>query len=62
MKNGKLRTLTELETALRPYLPSAEIDFDNHGQIVIYTGLAVAEDGDTLTDFDLDEGPWAQSE
>lgn len=48
-------TLEDLEEALEELLPNGfEIDVDNNGQIIIYTGLAQDEDGD-LIEYEGDE-------
>ena len=47
--------LDDLEEALAEILPSGfQIETDNHGQIVIYTGLTRDDDGD-LVDFEGEE-------
>lgn len=56
--------IEELEEALEDILPAGfQIDTDNHGQIIIYTGLQQDDDGE-LVDFvnedeeeDLDVDP-----
>ena len=47
-------TLEELEEALEELLPSYQIETDNDGQIIIYTGLTESDDGE-LVPFDEDE-------
>lgn len=50
-----MMTLEELEEALEEILTSGfEIDVDNKGQIVIYTGLCQNEDGE-LVEYDGDD-------
>lgn len=50
-----MMTLEELEEALEEILTAGfEIETDNNGQIVIYTGLCQNEDGD-LVEFDGEE-------
>lgn len=47
--------IEELEEALEDILPPGfQIETDNHGQIIIYTGLAQDDDGE-LVDFEGDE-------
>jgi hypothetical protein len=47
--------LEELEEALEEIFPNGfQIETDNHGQIIIYTGLSQDEDGE-LVDFEEDE-------
>lgn len=48
-------TFEELEEALQEVLGTGyQIDTDNHGQIVIYTGLREDDDGE-LVEFEADE-------
>ena len=50
-----MMTLEDLEEALEEVLPHGfEVDVDNNGQIVIYTGLTQDEDGE-LVEFEGDE-------
>ena len=47
--------LEELEEALEEVLPNGfQIETDNHGQIIIYTGLRQDDDGE-LVDFEGEE-------
>lgn len=47
--------LEELEEALEEVLPNGfQIETDNHGQIIIYTGLRQDDDGE-LVDFEAEE-------
>jgi hypothetical protein len=47
--------IEELEEALEDILPAGfQIETDNHGQLIIYTGLAQDDDGE-LVDFESDE-------
>ena len=47
--------LEELEEALEEVFPNGfQIETDNHGQIIIYTGLRQDDDGE-LVDFEGDE-------
>jgi hypothetical protein len=39
-------TLADLEESLHNVLPSASFDFDNEGQLIIYTDLKLEDDGD----------------
>lgn len=48
-------SLEDLEEALEEIFPNGfEIDFDDDGQIVIYTGLMQDDDGE-IVEFDPDE-------
>ena len=47
-------TLEELEEALEEILPSYQIETDNEGQIIIYSGLTESDDGE-LVPFDEEE-------
>jgi hypothetical protein len=48
-------TYEELEEALQDILGNGyQIDKDNHGQIIIYTGLCEDDDGD-LIEFESDD-------
>ena len=50
-----MMTLEDLEEALEEVLPHGfEVDVDNNGQIVIYTGLTQDEDGE-LVEFEGDD-------
>lgn len=50
-----MMTLEDLEEALEEVLPHGfEVDIDNNGQIVIYTGLTQDEDGE-LVEFEGDD-------
>ena len=42
-------TIDQLEDALRKLLPRVQIDVDSNGQIMICSGLYVADDGDTIS-------------
>lgn len=47
--------IEELEEALEDILPAGfQIETDNHGQLIIYTGLAQDDDGE-LIDFEGEE-------
>lgn len=47
--------LEELEEALEGILPAKfQIETDNHGQLIIYTGLSQDEDGE-LVDFEFED-------
>lgn len=47
--------IEELEDALEDILPAGfRIETDDHGQLIIMTGLAQDDDGD-LVDFEVDE-------
>lgn len=37
-----------LETLILTFIPSADFDYDNEGQIVIYTNLYTDDDGNLL--------------
>ena len=37
-----------LETLVSTFIPSADFDYDNEGQIVIYTNLYTDDDGNLL--------------
>jgi hypothetical protein len=37
-----------LETLVSSFIPSADFDYDNEGQIIIYTNLYTDDDGDLL--------------
>ena len=37
-------TINELYEKISEILPNAQLDFDNHGQLVIYTDMKVAQD------------------
>jgi RNA polymerase primary sigma factor len=55
-----MMTLEDLEEALEELLPNGfEIDVDNNGQLIIYTGLTQDDDGDLVEyegdDEDLDD-------
>jgi translation initiation factor 6 (eIF-6) len=48
--------LEELEEALEEVLPAGfQIETDNHGQIVIYTGLRQDDDGELVSTDDTEE-------
>ena len=50
-----MMTLEDLEEALEDILPNGfEIDMDDNGQLIIYTGLTQDEDGE-LVEFEGDE-------
>lgn len=56
----KITTYAQLEAALGKLVPSASIDTDNYGQLIIYTGLTEASPSDklpsgTLVPFDPDQ-------
>lgn len=45
-------TLDDLEEALADILPAGfQVETDNHGQVIIYTGLSLDDDGE-LVDFE----------
>ena len=46
-------TIQEFETALAEFMPTAAMDFDNEGQIIIYTGFASDDDGQ-IVEFDAE--------
>jgi hypothetical protein len=47
--------IEELEEALEEILPAGfQIETDNHGQLIIYTGLSQDDDGE-LVDFEGEE-------
>jgi hypothetical protein len=49
-------TFEELEEALQEILGGGyQIDKDNHGQIIIYTGLCEEDDGGELVEFESDD-------
>jgi hypothetical protein len=37
-----------LETLIATFIPSADFDYDNEGQIIIYTNLYTDDDGNLL--------------
>ena len=37
-----------LETLIASFIPSADFDYDNEGQIIIYTNLYTDDDGNLL--------------
>jgi hypothetical protein len=37
-----------LETLVSSFIPSADFDYDNEGQIIIYTNLYTDDDGDLM--------------
>lgn len=46
----KIRTPYDLLWAIRTFLPNAQLEEDNDGQLVIYTGIQKTQDG-KLTEF-----------
>lgn len=48
-------TLAELEEKVLEVIPTATLDFDNQGQIVVYTGLMVDEDSQQVIDYESEE-------
>lgn len=39
-------TLEELERKIAEMMPTASVDTDNHGQLIIYTGLQMKDPND----------------
>lgn len=46
--SGEPTMAQKIEAGVRLIIPSAEFDYDNDGQIIIYTGLTFDDDGNPV--------------
>ncbi len=44
-KKGKMKTFTKEEVDARTNVPQGDLEHDNHGQLIIYTGMFQWNDG-----------------